>query len=718
MNNFVNPYNFIRFPEHKAKAYEDKDVHTGVIEYTIRTKTPLFIPNSSNMNTYDKDATDKALDFFSYDSLKGKTNYREYHEPVIPGSELRGMVRSIYEAITKSCMSVLNSEERPAKRTGEIFKPGLIYRDRDGLLSLVEAEDCLYQEKQSNGKYVKFKDTSQTKEFVEGQKVFFEKVDRGKNAKSIAIDVSATCASQGATSGYLIKGMPGPRMSRSDKQKHNAHIFVPLRKKVEDIGKSDIEGLKMVILNYQSQPNCEKSYKQYEKQLSAFLANKDVNYFPVYYSKLVQGEKRVLYLSPAAITKEISNHNIGTLAGEFVSCKFIEERCPGRDLFGMVGKSNTESKASKLRFSDAKVNKLDSLKMYYDDPVRLPELSSPKLGNTEFYLKRPENAYFWTYDYFIQGEGDLKLDAASLRGRKFYWNQPDMKYPKNVEPTKRNVTVRPVKEGNIFCGKVFFNRISGKQLRQILWILNSGNRSEQENDIAFKLGAAKPLGFGSVQLNVTDVKERKFVVEDGKLCYTNSSSNDFRTIYSYDECGFDPDCKTQFMNMVSYEKMRGKTIAYPFTENQRKEYEESGTVNEGFRWFVENHMIYPRERGCIQFSNPKSGMPQQRVQNVVKNVLPDSDYVNVPMPKANHAVAKSQNKANEIVGCVKNYSNNNKKVCIEVKGKANLWIHVSVFAKKLHKKVDLRKDFPIGTEIVVKDIGKDENGYQTYEYIR
>ena len=152
MNNFVNPYNFIRFPEHKAKAYEDKDVHTGVIEYTIRTKTPLFIPNSSNMNTYDKDATDKALDFFSYDSLKGKTNYREYHEPVIPGSELRGMVRSIYEAITKSCMSVLNSEERPAKRTGEIFKPGLIYRDRDGLLSLVEAEDCLYQEKQSNGK--------------------------------------------------------------------------------------------------------------------------------------------------------------------------------------------------------------------------------------------------------------------------------------------------------------------------------------------------------------------------------------------------------------------------------------------------------------------------------------------------------------------------------------------------------------------------------------
>lgn len=698
MSYFVNPYNFIRFPEQKAKAYEDKDVHTGVIEYTITTKTPLFIPNSSNMNAYDKDATDKAVDFFSYDNLEGKTDYKEYHEPVIPGSELRGMVRSIYEAITKSCMSVLNSEERPAKRTGEIFKPGLIHRDTNGQLSLVEAEDCLYQEKQSNGKYVKFKDTSQTEKFDEDQKVFFKKENRGKNIKPIALNISEKSANQSTTSGYLIKGMPGPK-------KHNAHIFIPL-KKVEDIGKSDIEGLKMVILNYQSQPNCETSYKQYEEKLSDFLAGKDENYFPVYYSELVQGEKRALYLSPAAITKEISNNNIGTLAGEFVSCKSIEERCPGCDLFGMVGKSNADSMASKLRFSDAKVSKKDSLEMYYDAQVRLPELSSPKLGNTEFYLKRPENAYFWTYDYFIQGEGKIKLDAASLRGRKFYWNQPGMQYPKKVVTTKRNVTVRPVKTESTFCGKVFFNRISDKQLRQILWILNGGDRSEQEDDIVFKLGAAKPLGFGSVQLTVTDVKERKFVVKDGKLCYTNTSSDDFRTIYSYDKCGFDQDCKTQFMNMVSYEKMRGKTIAYPFIEDKRnkendqsEKYKTNGFVNEGFRWFVKNHMIYPKERGRIQFTNPRNGMPQQRIQNVIGTDLPDCA-------------------GSTIVGTVKRYSEDNKKVYIETSDNRELMLHVTVFAKKLHKRVDLRNEFPVGMEIVVKDYGKNENGYQVYEYIR
>ena len=44
---FVNPYNFISFPKEKAKAYTDSDRHTGFIEYTVTTKTPLFIPNSS-----------------------------------------------------------------------------------------------------------------------------------------------------------------------------------------------------------------------------------------------------------------------------------------------------------------------------------------------------------------------------------------------------------------------------------------------------------------------------------------------------------------------------------------------------------------------------------------------------------------------------------------------------------------------------------------------
>ena len=75
---FVNPYNFIGFPKEKAKAYTDEDVHTGVIEYSITTKTPLFIPNSSSETAFcesDEVAEHKSYDFFSYTELDGKKRF-------------------------------------------------------------------------------------------------------------------------------------------------------------------------------------------------------------------------------------------------------------------------------------------------------------------------------------------------------------------------------------------------------------------------------------------------------------------------------------------------------------------------------------------------------------------------------------------------------------------------------------------------------------------
>ena len=108
---FLNPYNFISFPQKKAEAYTDTDKHTGVIEYTITTKTPLFIPNSSSDKAFKESETvtdHKSYDFFSYTNLDSKKLYEnEYHLPVIPGSEMRGVVRNAYETLTDSCMGLL-----------------------------------------------------------------------------------------------------------------------------------------------------------------------------------------------------------------------------------------------------------------------------------------------------------------------------------------------------------------------------------------------------------------------------------------------------------------------------------------------------------------------------------------------------------------------------------------------------------------------------------
>ena len=58
---------------------------------------------------------------FSYTELDPTKRYEdEYHIPVIPGSEMRGVVRNVYETLTDSCMSVLNTDTYPVKKPGTI----------------------------------------------------------------------------------------------------------------------------------------------------------------------------------------------------------------------------------------------------------------------------------------------------------------------------------------------------------------------------------------------------------------------------------------------------------------------------------------------------------------------------------------------------------------------------------------------------------------------
>ena len=51
-----------------------------------------------------------------------------------------------------------------------------------------------------------------------------------------------------------------------------------------------------------------------------------------------------------------------------------------------------------------------------------------------------------------------------------------------------------------FTGKVYFDEISEKQLNQLLYILMYTSDGKH----GYKLGTGKPLGLGSVELNVED----------------------------------------------------------------------------------------------------------------------------------------------------------------------------------------------------------------------
>lgn len=605
---FLNPYNFISFPQKKAEAYTDIDKHTGVIEYTITTKTPLFIPNSSSDKAFkesEKVTDHKSYDFFSYTNLDSKKLYEnEYHLPVIPGSEMRGVVRNVYETLTDSCMGLLNEEIYPVKRSYEKFIPGLLYKNKDKLVLYSAASyrvDIKISRKYKNGKKLYFTPQRATK----------EKKDKNGNVKTIRYWKIITSVGENRENylkeGYLLKWGMGLIESEDKNNKNsdnknfnnknsnikaNYHIYQA--KKEEEISFFTREKVERkvvaVIDSYLAQPAItpenEKAYMEYKKDLVDFLNGNEEKYFPVNYSAL---DKENIYLAPAVYSKEIYNNSIGKLAGEFAPCK--EDFCPACDLFGHIGKTNKTCKGSGIRFTDLYVKEEktpENYNQYYlENKITLQTLGGPKLGNVEFYLKKPDkNASFWTYDYYILN-CNVKVAPGELRGRKYYWHHPQVHFEK-VEPTNLNKTVRPVKEGIEFKGKLYYESISKKQLEQLIWILNSG--SEQ---LGLKLGAAKPLGLGSISCTVDQVQERKIKLTEDGLNYSVEEIP-LKNI-TYETVGFSQNVKEEFyliagLNTVS----KNIPITYPRTYEQK-----NGKMEEGFKWFGLNHWIGKAGNGMI-----------------------------------------------------------------------------------------------------------------------
>ena len=140
LSKFYNPYHFVRLGN-DVKRSEDtleeriqadvSQLYTGKINVVLKTKTPLFIPNVPEYEMKENDH--KKYKFYSYD---GNT-------PVIPGSSLRGVIRSVYETISNSCLSVVDLDDRPVRRTSEVYSPALLGYNADGQIVLYKAEKVI-----------------------------------------------------------------------------------------------------------------------------------------------------------------------------------------------------------------------------------------------------------------------------------------------------------------------------------------------------------------------------------------------------------------------------------------------------------------------------------------------------------------------------------------------------------------------------------------------
>lgn len=169
---FVNPYNFIPFEGNindkrisRETAYAKKsELLSGWLVVELTTRTPLIIPDGAHPKYWD---IEKKEYINGEDEVKCRKNdiHKEYDFfrspdgiPTIPGSELRGMLRSVYEIVTNSCVPFLLDEKPISRRVpvyGALCHHGLLAYEND---HWVLYKATIVKKEAANGIYVNEKD--------------------------------------------------------------------------------------------------------------------------------------------------------------------------------------------------------------------------------------------------------------------------------------------------------------------------------------------------------------------------------------------------------------------------------------------------------------------------------------------------------------------------------------------------------------------------------
>ena len=490
---FINPYTFVPISKKEPERIKFEDLYKdsngkidGCIECSLETKSSVFVPNTSR--TFECGFND----FFSYEDLSKKNERVILKEapkyPRIPGSEIRGMVRSIYEQLTDSCLSVIDNENLAVKRSPKPKEAGVWDRSKD---ILYEAERRAIKVEEVN---VLKKKSGE--EFITGKEVFVHCNSKGY-VQNIAFDEN-----KNAEKGFILKG------EKFQNKKSDSVIVSKFNKVIKkQLTQVDKDRFKAVLDRYEG-------YKDYKKAY-----NSDIRYLPVFYEKV----EDKLYIAPAMITKEVFENTISEILEQnhfkHQPCNSETGFCPACRLFGTIAKE--KSIASRLRFTDTEVFE----NAVFDEPRFTPVLGMPRYSSTEFYLQKPKDSEvaMWNYDYYTINDSK-KIEKQitykpHLNGRKVYWQGADkLSKEKSLDRKEeiKNLNIRSacraLKSGAKTKFKVYFEDISKEELAALLYSLTLGTECNH------RIGRGKPYGMGAIKVNIEKLTIRKFSFEEGKIC--------------------------------------------------------------------------------------------------------------------------------------------------------------------------------------------------------
>ncbi len=522
MPNAITPYNFVPMPDRvipgetppdRSRYHTDRC--TGWFDIELTTLTPIYTRASRSLDQNVND--DPQPDFFHY-LINGND------QPVIPGSGLRGMIRSIFEIITCSRMEFISNRRLFYRSFASVAHDWAeYYRKNFNTKNCLVAGELI---KQSGGWVVRVSDnqTSLTDPML--CRGFYAVGVDDAGLKTINHDLYDS-------SGTHHKSRPYFYMYDSYVAPTATEIALLRNTQIFNLRKANIVppgGQKgwlispgkdvryrhyyQFIVNpnhgkYRDYPMDDMIYEDYEAW-GQMTHGHNFGY-PGYPRHLKEGDPVFALLDKPMISPNARVSVIG--ANMMMPLRYAKSidviakngviDCDSLDMtqsvFGFVanGRSNTDLQAVKSRvyFEDVKCISDSPYMLNTPNDGWVPDiLSGPKPTSFQTYLTQP-NPNDWVH---------WGTCNAKIRGNKLYWHRSpqvaanSLHQPTVNLPASQITHIKPVKDGVVFKGRIRFENLSNKELGALYASI------QFPDGLAHKFGMGKNLGLGSVRIEIKE----------------------------------------------------------------------------------------------------------------------------------------------------------------------------------------------------------------------
>jgi CRISPR-associated protein (TIGR03986 family) len=454
--------------------------NTGYIDLNLEAITPIYIRNTKTSGEYSKND----------EELKKSDRYSNFFSPGdkirIPGSSIRGMIRTLVEILSFGKLS--NFENKHLYyRTFDKSSLSKDYRQKVpknaikcGYLVKQDNRYVIYPSKEQRGKQyfiIKYKVDEKNEEYSSVKNVYGDNENiKFLNNITVYFEPKFLPRKDIAESISLINQndfQEGVLIPTGHVHGKKHHVIILSR------SKNRIEVSNEAITKYEND-------KQRLDKINILNIN-DINGVPCFYiteTKKINGENRevVSEIGHTLMFRTQYNNSIS----DCVSQNFSEtEPDIVNSIFG-----NIKSFSGRVNFEDASVSGTENVMETKAETPKL--LMEPKPSCFQHYLDQNHTT----------DAKDLKnynSPDAKIRGRKLYWHKNADWIESDSEKIEKSQQryvprIKPVKPGTIFIGRIRFENLSNVELGALLRAL------DLPENCCHKIGMGKPYGLGSIKI--------------------------------------------------------------------------------------------------------------------------------------------------------------------------------------------------------------------------